>query len=151
MVVGAVQGIQGQERGQESARAHARHRIRAICSHSLFPTTTSPPLVQTKPEKLLSKSKGKKRGKKGEEAWERGERIKWVFPHFPFKKLKSFSDSIPASSHKWAGQKFKKSSKKARDVASQRKIFLGRDKGRKVIAPWGLFFIRISSPLPAEA
>jgi len=99
MVVGAVQGIQGQERGQESARTHAHHRIRAIRSHSLFPTTTSPPLVQTKPEKLLSKSKGKKTGKKGEEAWERDERIKWVFPHFPFKKLKSFSDSIPASSH----------------------------------------------------
>ena len=64
-----------------------------------------------------------------------------VFFSIPLsKKIKSFSDSIPASSHKWAGQKFKKSSKKARDVASQRKIFLGRDKARKAIAPWGLLY-----------
>ena len=46
--------------------------------------------------KIKRKKKRVKREKKlGKEI----ERIKWGFPHFPFKKLKSFSDSIPASSH----------------------------------------------------
>jgi hypothetical protein len=65
------------------------------------------------------------------------------FPHPPFKKLKSFSDSIPASiiTLRAAGQKLQeKSSKKARNVASQRKIFLGRDKARKAAAPWSLLY-----------
>ena len=63
------------------------------------------------------------------------------FPPFPFQKIKvifRFDSSIITQ---WAGQKLhKKSSKKARDVASQRKIFLGRDKARKAIAPWGLLY-----------
>lgn len=85
MVVGAVQGIQGLERGQESARTHAHHRIRAICPHSLFPTT--PPFGPNKTEKAFVKSK-KKTGKK-EEKLVREVKASNVFPSFPLSKKQS--------------------------------------------------------------
>jgi len=87
MVVGAVQGIQGQERGQESARTHAHHRIRAIRSHSLFPTTTPPLLVQTKPDESFCQ-RGEKRVKRGKKLGKEVKGSNGFFP-FPFKKKKS--------------------------------------------------------------